>query len=137
MEIANRASATQALWSVNLSCAGLSRFQSMGGSCGLFFHIPQAVPRGAQTPLERACQPQPPPGLTCFETAGLQGVPGGGHVQLLPHVRPHSQAAGSCSCLLPPALRNGDPVITSSWAMWWLPSLQGPVSFGAGKALST
>lgn len=31
----------------------------MGGSCGLFFHIPQGVPRGSQTPLEHACQPQP------------------------------------------------------------------------------
>lgn len=99
MEIAKRASATKALWSVNLSWEGLSRFQSMGRSCGLFW----AVPGGAQTPLECTCQPQPLSGA--HRPRGLQGVPGGEHVQLLPHARPHPQAAGSH--LLPPVLRNG------------------------------
>lgn len=112
----------------------------MDGSFGLFFLIPQVGPRDAQTPLEHACQPQPP------NSAHKHGdIPGSEHVQLLPHMCPHPQAAGACSRLPPPALRNGARPQKRQETQPSLPGGQrgnprfppGSVSFGASRAFST
>ena len=97
-------------------------------------------PPGVRNPLECDCQPKPPTSARALrEREQGHALAKWGDTAQLPCPPSPSLAAGSCSCLLPPAPKDGakasektgDPAVTDTWA----PFLQETVPRGSAGPL--